>query len=99
MQIVGPALGDDIELSAASDAEFGAVVAADGAELAHGFDVWRQGRSPVSARVDVVAAIQEPRVVRGPDAVDRGVVVAAVAGCSGDSSRHRRGKGKDVAPL
>ena len=99
MQIVSAALGDDIELSAASNAEFGAVVATDGAELAHGFDVGRQRRPPVSTCVDVVAAVQQPGVMRGPDAVDRGVVVAAVAGRGRDRSRHRQGEGKNVPPL
>src|SRR5207245_5669864 len=67
MRIVGPTLGDDIELAASSDAELGAIVAAEGAELGHGFDIGRQRGSPVSAGVDVVAAVQKPGIVCGAD--------------------------------
>src|SRR5262245_58055827 len=98
MELVASAAGDDVELASAADAEFGAVVAADGAELGHRLHVRSHRHAPVSARVDVVAAIEQPGVVRRADAVDCLLLARPRIGIPAGYAGHDHREGHHLTP-
>ncbi len=98
-ELIAAGLGDHTEGAAPSSTKLCAVVSPDGPELRDRLLIGGERHAPVAPGVDVVPAVDQPRIVRGANTVHGLPLASALVGRvrPGDS-RHDHGQRHHVTP-